>query len=216
MEIFCCFYIVLNLDMLLPVLAVFHFPSTSREPAAHPELRQVSNHVFKWRGSHVLTNWQTEGISSTVFFISAAEVIVPIYNFRPNLLLKCVLVLGLDFGKLFSYPMIYSKVMFITTVIQSLSCNDLHFQLNAIRAPKTHFRDSKQTLGYGVISVQKRPSALAHRRQGDRYSYNSMVVCSCCPLWLLWSFLCQLLCQGNWFIVDNRGCQETQANLKRG
>lgn len=71
-----------------------------------------------------------------LFFISAAEVTVPIYNFRPNLLLKCVPVLGLDFGKLFSYTMIYSKVMFITTVIQSLGCNDLHFQLNAIRAPK--------------------------------------------------------------------------------
>lgn len=71
MEILCCFYVVLNLDMLLPVLTIFHFPSTSREPAAHPEPRQVSNHVFKWRGSHVLTNWQTEGISSAVFYFSS-------------------------------------------------------------------------------------------------------------------------------------------------
>lgn len=46
-EIFFCFYIVLNLDMFSPVLTVFRFPSTSREPAAHPELRQVSNQVFK-------------------------------------------------------------------------------------------------------------------------------------------------------------------------
>lgn len=86
-----------------------------------------------------------------------------IYNFRPNLLVKCVPVLGLDFGKLFSYTMIYSKVMFITTVLKNLGCNDLHFQLNAIRPPKTHCRDSKQALGYGVISVQKHPSALTHR-----------------------------------------------------
>lgn len=57
--------------------------------------------------------------------------------------------------------------MFITTVLKNLGCNDLHFQLNAIRPPKTHSRDSKQALGYGVISVQKHPSALTHRWQGD-------------------------------------------------
>lgn len=98
-----------------------------------------------------------------LFFISAAEVNVPIYNFRLNFLLKCVLVLGLDFGKLFSYTMIYSKLMLITMVIKSLGCNGLHFKLNAVRAPNTHSPNFKQAFGYDVISVQKCPSVLTHR-----------------------------------------------------